>query len=507
MAEAVAAGGRTRLSPALVRALASTSIVIATIMQTLDSTIANVALPHMQGTMSASLEQISWMLTAYMVGTAVFTPLTGYAERRLGRARLFLTAVIGFTIASFLCGTSTTLVEIVGWRFVQGASGAAIIPLCQSIMMDLFPPAQRGQAMALWGVGVMIGPVIGPTLGGYLTDEFSWHWVFFINVPIGIVAAIGVAKFLPDTPAIKTTRFDWFGFVALSIALCSLQLMLDRGQTHDWFESTEIVIEFLVACAAFWIFLVHMFTAPAPLVSPGPFKDRNFTLGLGIMFLLGVVILATMALLPTFLQTLLGYPVQTAGLLLAPRGVGTMLGMMMVGQLSRIVPPHRIVGIGVVMMAGSLWQMSGFNFNTGELEIAVSGVIQGFGMGFVFVPLSLVTFYTLEQRYRTEGASMFSLVRNIGGSIGLSVVVAYLARQTQSNHAILTEYVTPYADSVEVMANAASGLPMEALPLLEMEVTRQASLLAYVQDFEFMAIATLAALPMMLFLRPVGTTK
>ncbi len=497
----VAAGSPGRLSPGLVRLLTSTSIVLATIMQTLDSTIANVALPHMQGSMSASLEQISWMLTAYMVGTAVFTPLTGFAERRLGRKQVFMYSVIGFTIASFLCGTANSLVEIVGWRFVQGATGAAIIPLCQSIMMDLFPPAQRGSAMALWGIGVMIGPIVGPTLGGYLTDEFNWRWVFFINVPIGIISTIGILRFLPDTPIDRANRFDWFGFLLLSIALCSLQIMLDRGQHRDWLESTEIVIEALIAAAAFWMFVVHMFTSSNPLISPGTFRDTNFVVGLAIMFLLGVVILATMALLPTFLQTLLGYPVQVAGWLLAPRGLGTMLGMYMIGQLSRIIPPHRIIGLGVILMAGSLWQMSGFNFNTSVTEIAVSGLIQGFGMGFVFVPFSLVTFYTLEPRYRTEGASMFSLVRNIGGAIGLSVVISYLSRLVQTNHAILVEHVNPFSNAGEMMASFVGALGAQAVPLMELEVARQATMLAYVHDFQFMATSIMGAFPLLLLLR------
>jgi len=499
---ALPATPRSRLSPTTQRVLASTSIILATIMQTLDSTIANVALPHMQGTMSASLDQISWMLTSYMIATAIFTPLTGFLERRLGRARLFLLAVIFFTLASFLCGIAASLEQIVLFRLMQGAAGASIIPLCQSVMMDLFPPAKRGPAMALWGIGVMIGPIIGPTLGGYLTDEFSWRWVFFINVPIGIVSAIGIARFLPDTPIDRSSRFDWFGFTMLSLALGSLQLMLDRGQTLDWFESREVVIELLIAGAAFWMFAVHMFTSSSPFISPQIFRDINFVLGLCIMFLLGVVMIATMALLPTFLQNLLGYPVQTAGWLLAPRGLGTMMGMFLVGKLTEYIEPRHMVALGVLMLAGSLWQMSGFSFDTSRLEIIWSGLFQGIGMGFVFVPLSIVTFYTLQPRYRTEGASMFSLVRSIGGSIGLSVVIAYLTRATQSNHAHLVEHITPFSNAAEAMVGTVGLLGPENLPMIEREVMRQASMLAYIQDFEFMTIGTLCAIPLLLMLRP-----
>jgi len=494
--------------PRAVRVLASVSIVLATIMQTLDSTIANVALPHMQGAMNAAQDQISWVLTSYVVATAICTPLTGYLERRLGRRRLFLLAIIGFTVASVMCAGATSLSQLVVSRLIQGAAGACIIPLCQAVLIDLFPPEERGPAMALWGVGVMIGPILGPTLGGYLTEAYSWRWVYLINLPLGTLAAFGVAAFLQDSAIDKRAKFDMFGFTVLSIALGSLQMMLDRGQMQDWFSSTEIVVTAAISVAALWVFVIHMFSAPEPFVSPHLFRDVNFVMGLAIIFLLGIVLLATMALLPVFVQTLLGYPVQAAGLILAPRGLGTMAAMALVGVLVKRYDSRHLVALGVALMSFSLWQMSQFTLDTGTTPIIVSGVIQGLGMGFVFVPLSVVTFYTLDARQRTEGASIYSLLRNIGSSIGVSVVMTYLSRSTQTNHAILSEHISPYAEAVRSGAMVGSGAldPLLALPMMNAEVTRQAAMLAYASDFQLMLVLTLFAVPFLIFLRPVKST-
>ncbi|MSO98211.1 MAG: DHA2 family efflux MFS transporter permease subunit [Rhodospirillaceae bacterium] len=487
------------------RLLASVSIVTATIMQTLDSTIANVALPHMQGTMNAAQDQISWVLTSYVVATAICTPLTGYLERRLGRRRLFMAAIVGFTLASLLCASATSLAELVLFRLMQGAAGACIIPLSQAVLIDLFPPQERGPAMALWGVGVMIGPILGPTLGGYLTDVYSWRWVFLINVPLGTMATLGVIAFLEDANAEANAKFDIFGFTMLSVAMGCLQLMLDRGQTLDWFSSPEIILELALALAALWVFVVHMFTASDPFVSPQPFSDVNFVMGLVVIFFLGVVLLATMALLPVFLQSLLGYPVQLAGLILAPRGLGTMTAMALVGVLVKRFDARFLVGWGVALMVFSLWQMSQFTLETGMTPIIVSGVIQGLGMGFVFVPLSIVTFYTLPARHRTEGAAVYSLMRNIGSSIGVSLVTTFLSRATQTNHAILVEHVTPFAMGVQASrATGPGGFDvMTALPMLNGEITRQAAMLAYTEDFRFMMMLTIITVPFLIFLRPV----
>lgn len=491
--------------PKVSRVLASVAIVTATIMQTLDSTIANVALPHMQGTMNAAQDQISWVLTSYVVATAIATPLTGFLERKLGRRRLFLFAITGFTIASVMCAAAGSLEQLVTARIIQGAAGGCIIPLSQAVLIDLFPPEERGPAMALWGVGVMIGPILGPTLGGYLTDVYSWRWVYLINLPLGTLAALGVAAFLDDSEVDPHAKFDVFGFTLLSVALGSLQLMLDRGQTLDWFASAEIAAELAIALAAFWMFVVHILTTTEPFISPQPFRDVNFVMGLAIIMLLGVVLLATMALLPVFVQTMLGYPVQTAGMILAPRGIGTMTAMALVGVLVKHIDARILVGLGVALMSVSLWQMAQFTLETGAAPVIISGVLQGLGMGFVFVPLSVVTFYTLPPRFRTEGAAIYSLARNIGSSIGVSVVMTYLSRSSQANHAILSENISVYAEPFRsgAMLGTQGFDPQAILPMLNAEVTRQAAMLAYAADFRLMMALTLAAVPFLIFLRPV----
>ncbi|MBL8629002.1 MAG: DHA2 family efflux MFS transporter permease subunit [Rhodospirillaceae bacterium] len=493
------------IAPGTARLLASVSVVAATIMQTLDTTIANVALPHMQGSMNASIDQVSWVLTSYMVATAISTPLTGYLERRLGRRKLFIGAVAFFVMASVLCGLALSLEQIVLYRLIQGAAGAAIIPLAQASMQDLFPPEQRGQAVALWGMGVMIGPILGPTLGGYLTDAYNWRWIFFINVPIGLMAAIGLATFLPDTPVERRTKFDLFGFTMLSIALASMQLMLDRGHTLDWFSSPEIVIEALLAGAFAWVFLVHMFTAREPFMSPIPFRDLNFVVGISVMFLMGVILFAIMAMLPTFLQTLLGYPVTTAGNALVSRGVGTMISMALAGRLIGKYDVRILIGFGIICMGSSLWQMSDFTLDTPAMPIILSGFTQGIGMGFIYVPLSAAAFSTMPARFRTESAATFSLSRNIGSSIGVSAITTNLAESTQANHAILSQHINPFSRALDTQLGQGGGMSgdvSQALPLLNMEVTRQATMLAYIEDFQILLLLVLLTIPMVLFLTP-----
>ena len=315
------------------RGMITISVMLATVMQVVDTTIVNVALPHMQGSMSATQDQISWVLTSYIVAAAIMTPLTGVLADRMGRRRLFGAAVIGFTLASMLCGAATSLTQLVVFRALQGALGASLVPLSQAVLLDTYPKEKHGSAMALWGMGVMVGPILGPTLGGYLTEYYSWRWAFYINLPVGILALLGIAAFVPEGAKSPKRGFDFFGFALLSISIGALQLMLDRGNALDWFDSAEVVLEAATAALAFYLFMVHMFTADKPFIEPGLFADRNFVAGVLLMFTVGVLLLATMALLPPFLQSLLGFPVITAGYVLAPRGVGTMLAMMIVGRI------------------------------------------------------------------------------------------------------------------------------------------------------------------------------
>jgi DHA2 family multidrug resistance protein len=478
--------------------------MLATIMQVVDMTIVNVALPHMQGNMSATQDQISWVLTSYIVSAAIMTPLTGPLAERFGRKRLFVGAVIGFTLASMLCGMATSLEQIVAFRILQGAFGAPLVPLSQAVILDINPREKHGSAMALWGVGVMVGPILGPTIGGYLTEYESWRWAFYINVPVGILALLGMLAFMPETARSLRRGFDFFGFALLSIAVGGLQLMLDRGDALDWFASREIIVEGVIAALAAYLFLVQMFTAEKPFIEPGLFKDRNFAAGVLLIFAVGVMLFSTMALLPPFLQSLLGFPVITTGLLLAPRGLGTMAAMMVVGRLVGKIDTRALVLFGLGLMAYSLWEMAKFSADIGIYEIVYTGVFQGVGLGFIFVPLSAAAFATLPQRYRNEGTAMFSLMRNIGSSIGISVVVTILGHETQISHAALSENITKFnhalhGPGIPQMWNLSTNLGLAAM---NATVTKQAVTIAYLNDFRLMMYLTLLAAPLLLMIRP-----
>src|ERR1700741_5249807 len=308
-------------------------VILATLMQSLDTTIANIALPYIQGSVSASQDQINWVLTSSLVAAAIMIPTTGFLADRFGRKRLFLVSVAGFTIASMLCGAAQSLVQIVLFRLLQGMFGAALVPLSQSVLMAINPKERQGSAMALFGMAVMVGPVLGPGLGGWLTENYTWRWCFYINLPVGLVAFLGMIAFLPDSDRKPGEKLDWFGFGTLSIAIAAMQVLLDRGEQKDWFGSGEIWIEAIVAASAFYLFLVHTFTTQQPFVRPALFHDRNFFAGTLFIFIVGLTYYASLALPPPYLQSLMNYPVVTAGIVLAPRGVGTMIAMFVVGRL------------------------------------------------------------------------------------------------------------------------------------------------------------------------------
>lgn len=491
------------------RGLIVVSVMLATIMHALDMTIANVALPSMQGTMSATQDQISWVLTSYIVAAAIMTPPTGILAARFGRKRVFVGAVIGFTVTSMLCGAAASLEQMVVFRLLQGAFGAGLVPLSQAVLLDLYPLEKRGSAMAMWGVGVMVGPILGPTLGGMLTEYYSWRWVFYINLPFGILALAGITAFLPESEPDRGRRFDVFGFALLSLAIGSLQMMLDRGELLDWFSSTEIVVEGVLAGLFLYMFLVHMFTAERPFLEPGLFADRNFAVGLLMIFMIGVVLLATLALLPPFLQNLMGLPVLTTGYILAPRGIGTMLAMMAVGRLIGRIDSRLLILLGISLTALSLHRMAGFTVDVPLSTIAWTGILQGLGLGFVFVPLSTLTFATLAPRYRNEGTAMFSLMRNIGASIGISAVITLLAHNTQVNRADMAANATPFRAAMQqpLLPPAWDWGTEAGVLAFSREVTRQASTIAYLNDFTFMMWVTLAVAPLLLLLRKPGARR
>ena len=486
--------------------LAITACVgLATIMQALDTTIANVSLPYIQGSVAANQEEIEWVLTSYVVAAAIMTPPTGFLAGRFGIKRLFLTSIAGFTIASMLCGMATSLYELVLFRLLQGAFGAGLVPLSQSVLLSTYPKERQGSAMAYWGMAIMVGPIIGPVLGGWLTYNYSWRWDFYINLPIGVMAFVGMIWFLPETER-SDAKLDWFGFAALSIAIGALQLLLDRGEELDWFSSREILLEAVVAGSAFWLFLVQTFTARRPFVNPRLFHDRNFTAGMIFVFIIGVSFFAPLALLPLYLQDLMGYPILTAGLVMAPRGVFTLLAMMVVGQLIGRLDTRLLLGIGLALTAWAMWDMTRWTLDISTWTVAVNGIIQGAGMGFLFVPLSTTTLATLAPEHRTEGAGLYNLSRNLGSSIGISIVSALLVSNTQVNHADISSYVTSTNRLFEnpTIAHFLSPFTAAGRAALDMLVTHQAQIIAYIDDFKLLLILTLAGFPLLFLFRRAG---
>ena len=441
------------------------------------------------------------MLTSYIVAAAIMTPPSGWLAARFGRKRVLLTAVAGFVVASILCGLAQSLAEIVGFRLMQGFFGAALVPLSQSILLDIYTPAERGGAMALFGVSVMVGPVLGPVMGGWLTDNLSWRWVFYINLPLGIVAFLGITAFVTETGRDLSRKRDWMGFGTLSVTIAALQLCLDRGEQLDWLGSTEVVLEAIVAAAAFYLFLVHTFTARRPFVNPSLFRDRNFTMGMVFIFVVGVTYLASLALMTPYLQTLMGYPVVTAGIVMGPRGMGTMVCMFIVGRLIGRVDIRLLLALGLALTAWAMYDMTGWTPDVSQWRIVSTGFIQGAGLGFLFVPLTTVTFSTLPAEKRGDGTGLYNLSRNIGSAVGISVVSALLTENTQANHEEIGAYITPFNHILHALGATFDPLTLAGRTALDQLVTREAATIAYIDDFKLMMLMCLIALPALLLFK------
>jgi DHA2 family multidrug resistance protein len=487
------------------RALLTICTMTATIMQALDTTIANVALPYMQGSLSASYDQISWVLTSYIVAAAVMTAPVGWLADRFGRKKLFIVCVGGFTVASFLCALAQNIEQIVAFRLLQGMCGAALVPLSQSLMLAAYPIEQRGQAMGIWGMGVMLGPIMGPTLGGFLTDNYSWHWVFLVNIPVGILTVLGLIVFMDETKRHEHLRFDWFGFLALAVGIGSLQLMLDRGQHLGWFTSPEIVAEAIISVAGFYYFFAHSLTTNEPFVRFAIFRDRNFLIASFFMMIMGLMLFSSMALATPFLQNVLGYPITTTGWVLASRGLGTLLAMLIIGRLLRMFEARYLILIGLSLTAATLYQMTGFTANTSTREIVICGLVQGFGMGFVFVPMSTVAFLTLPAQLRTDGTAMLTLVRNVASSVGISVVIANLTSKTTVFYSQFTEHLTPFNDALQ-HPDVARWIDLatdQGRALADQMLNLQASIMAYAVDYALLTAVCVLAIP---FVIAVGST-
>jgi MFS transporter, DHA2 family, multidrug resistance protein len=486
------------------RGMITASIMLATIMQGVDNTIANVALPHIQGSLSAAQDQIAWVLTSYIVAVAIMTPLTGWLAGRLGIKYVFLISVAGFTLASALCGSATSLTQLVVYRLLQGACGAGLVPLSQSVLMQINPPERHGQAIAIWGMGVMLGPIFGPMLGGWLTQDFSWRWIFYINLPVGVVASLGILIFIRETRRTHREAFDFFGFVTLSIAVGAFQMMLDRGELKDWFDSTEIWVEAIISGVSLYLFIVHTATASErSFINLDLLKSPNFMAGTVLMFFVGGVLSGTLALLPTMLQSLMNYPVFTTGLVTAPRGIGTMIAMFAVGRMINRFDNRLIILTGFLLTIFSLWQMTGFSLQMGMGPVIVSGLLQGFGLGCTFVPLNTLALSNLPRHILTQGTAMRSLMRNLGGSVGISVLEALLIQNTQIVHSRLIENLRPDNPLAQapLLAPPFNLTTPSGIAALNAEVTRQAAMVAYINDYALMMMIVLLLIPLLLLVR------
>jgi len=490
------------VTPSVQRLLVTVCVMMATIMQVLDITIANVSLPYMQGSLSATLDQVSWVLTSYVVAAAVMTAPVGWLAARFGIKKLLIVCIAGFTAASMLCGIAQSIEEIVLYRVIQGMFGAALVPLSQTVMLEIYPVEQRGWAMSLWGMGVMIGPIMGPILGGWLTEFYSWRWIFFINLPFGVATVLGLLAFMDETEGNPRLSFDWFGFAALSLGIGALQLMLDRGEQLSWFDSNEIIVTAIVAAAGFYFFFAHSLTTPHPFISFGIFRDRNFAIGLAFMFVCGMLLVASMALLAPFLQGVMGFPIIDVGLLLGTRGIGMAAGMLVAGRLIARLDPRLLLGFGLACCAVSLYYTIDFSPDTAVFTIVWTSILQGVGLGALFVPLNTLALSSLPPALRTQGTAMWTLIRNLGSSIGVSIVIANLTNKTALMHARLAESVTPFNQALADPAAAMLDPKTETgRALLEQLVSQQAAIIAYANDFKLMLAMTLLAFPLILLVR------
>jgi len=489
------------------KAIATTLLMAATVLVVLDQTIATVALPHMQAALGATPDTISWVLTSYIVATAVATPLTGWMSGRFGRTRLFGVCVLGFTISSALCGLAVTLPMMVASRLAQGFFGAFLMPMSQSIIYDLNPPSQQVRAITIWGLGAMAGPMIGPVLGGYLTEMFNWRWVFFINVPIGIVAAIGIFALLPKFPSLARS-FDHVGFILVAVALCSLQLALDRGTQQDWLDSTEIIIELGLCAAAFWMLIIHLRAARHPIISISLFRNRTFVVAMILAMTVIPTIIAATALLPSILQVLLGYPVTTAGEMLIPRSIALMVSLIAGGRLMSYLDARLIVSVGISFLAASLWMQSGFNLLMDPYYIIIAGVLQGLGAGLAATIVNYLAVSAVPVELRTEAAAMFGLFRSTGGAILITMSTALLARNIQINHEEIGAAISATNPNLLLAQSYGGTYFSERLAALaDAEVTRQAMMVAYINDFWLMMWLMILMIPMVFLIKPLKRTR
>lgn len=488
------------------RLIVVTCAMAGSVMQTLDSTIANVALPFMQGSLSASLDQVNWVLTSYIVAAAIMTTPVGWLAARFGRKRLFVACTSTFTLASVMCGLSQDLTQLVMFRLIQGAAGAALIPLSQALVIDLYPPHEQPKAQSIFGMGIMLGPIMGPTLGAWLTDQYSWHWVFLVNVPFGLIATAGLLVFMEESPPNTKLKFDWFGFAALATGIGALQLALDRGEQVGWFESGEIIAYVIVSIFGVYYFLAHSLTTPEPFIRFDLFKDRNYTSATVFMAVMAVVLFSTMALVSPFLQHVGGHPVMSAGMILSSRGVGTFFATMTIRSSMRYIEARTTMMVGLTLTAFTLYLMSLFTDQTSASTIFMVGAFQGFAFGMVFVSVNTVAFLTLPNTLRTYGSSFQTLIRNISSSFGISIMISQLSEGARRSRAELGDFINPFNDALKMpdVANVINMQTDSGRALVDQILNMQALIIAYANDFRMLTFFALATVPVAFI---IGRTK
>ena len=478
-------------------------VMLATILPLLDTTIANVAIPHMQSALGATPETVMWVLTSYIIAHAVAIPLTSWLAERVGSRQLFLASTAGFIITSMLCGIAQNLEGMVLFRVMQGIAGAFLVPLSQSILLDVTRPSRHASMMAIWGLGAVLGPILGPLAGGWITESFNWRWIFIINAPLGFISVALLYFTLPGHPKIRRT-FDLTGFVLLGIAMASLQFLLDRGHQVDWFDALESWIYLGLCLSALWMFIVHLATTSNPLFDRALFADINFLIAFIFMILVGMVIYATAALLAPMLQNLFGYSAFDTGIVIAPRGIGAMIAMQTASRmLSRNIDPRLPITMGFFCVIWSMYAMTGWSLDTPQIDFIWTGVVQGMGVGFITLPIYVVGFATLAPRLRTDGAGLLNLSRLVGSSVSISVVTALFARNMQVSHADLgghiDQSITDLIDTA--MVGQYHEIGEGALRMLDIEINRQAAMIAYLNDFWLIMWACLLTMPLILLVR------
>lgn len=484
------------------RGLILLTVSVCTTLYALTLTIVNVVLPQLQGALSTTPEQISWVVTLNVIATAVATPATGWLVSRWGERKVMLWAVLGFSLASLACATADSLIPLLIYRVAQGAFGAPLMPVSQALIVATYPPEERAFAQGVFGMAVVVGPAVAPALGGYIAEEYNWRWVFLLVLPMCAVAFVGVLLFIRGPVRRQTARLDWTGFIAISLVITAAQLMMDRGERLDWFESYEIWAYVSLMAAAGWVFTLHTATHASPFINPQLFKDRNFVIGLLLVFNYGMLNITPTVLMPSMLQNLMGYPDSMIGMLLGARGLGMALGFLVVGFMGKIDPRiGMIMGISAIGLSG--YNMALFNLDVEPWTVALNGILQGIGSGLLWVPLSIVAFATLPIKLLSDASSLFHLLRSFGSSIFISISVFAVVRTGRISYSELTEHITPYGEAARLPQ--VSGLwsfdTVPGLSVLGSEISRQATMIGYTNSFILYALAAFAVIPLMLMVK------